>query len=161
MIFHSDFLADDNGNQVIEEMVDDYNVLSIDGKKYFAVKGALPKMNWDYICLVSYDKTFRSIFLSYLLYLVIIFSSVILSIFLSSILIRLLIKHFDNLIYKMRSFRGHVTERIDVGYDYTNRQDEFGILHRQFDSMATEIQDLIQVNYVNELLVRDAKFKAL
>lgn len=161
LIYRSEFLADQHEKQVMKEMTEDYNIIKIDGKKYFAVKGFLPEMNWDYICLVSYDKTSRTIFLSYLLYLFIIFVSVILSIFLSGKLIKLIIKHFDNLIYKMRSFRGQVTQRINVGYDYSQRQDEFGILHRQFDSMATEIQDLIQVNYVNELLVRDAKFKAL
>lgn len=161
LIYHSNDLTLDTSNQIQRQLHNNYDILTIDGNKYFAVKGALPTFRWDYICLVSYDKTNEAIWFSYALYIIIILLSVVVSSLLSNALIKIIVKHFDNLILKMRSFRGQASEQIDVGYDYSKRGDEFGILHRQFDSMAEEIQNLIQVNYINELLMKDAKFKAL
>lgn len=161
LIYHSKDLTIDTSIEIQNRLQSTYDILTIDGKKYFAVKGALPNFKWDYICLVSYDKTNQAIWFSYALYIIIIIFSVLVSSLLSNALIKLIVIHFDNLILKMRSFRGQVHEKIDVGYDYSKRGDEFGILHRQFDSMAEEIQNLIQVNYINELLMKDAKFKAL
>lgn len=161
LIYRSAALSDDNAIRIRTQLDSQYDILTIDGKKFFAVKGALPNFKWDYICLVSYDKTNQAIRYSYLLYIFIILLSVLFSSILSTTMIKLIVKHFDNLMLKMRSFRGQANEKMDVGYDYSKRGDEFGILHRQFDSMADEIQHLIQVNYVNELLMKDAKFKAL
>jgi two-component system sensor histidine kinase YesM len=161
LVYHSSDLSVEDASYIQNQQITDYGIITLEKKKYFLVKEAFPNFGWDYICLVSYDKIYNSTLLSYTLYLLIILASIGLSIFLSSVFIHKIIKHFDNLMLKMRSFRGQVSEQIDVGYDYSERGDEFGVLHRQFDSMASEIQHLIQVNYINELLVKDAKFKAL
>ena len=49
----------------------------------------------------------------------------------------------------------------DYTYDYQTRTDEIGKLHQQCDLMIQRIQTLIQKNYVNEILKRDAQLKAL
>ncbi|MEY8351786.1 sensor histidine kinase [Lachnospiraceae bacterium 54-53] len=46
-------------------------------------------------------------------------------------------------------------------YNYSNMNNETGELHRKFDHMAAKVQELIQINYVNELLTKEAKLKAL
>ncbi len=51
----------------------------------------------------------------------------------------------------MEAFSTDENAVIDSDYDYSSRRDEFGLLNRQFDSMAGKIRNLIQVNYVNEL----------
>lgn len=45
--------------------------------------------------------------------------------------------------------------------EYSLREDELGKLHQQFDQMAGRIQTLVKVNYVNEILTKDARLKAL
>lgn len=161
LIYHSQDLSYDSSLSVADALTTNYRTLTLDDTEYFAVKGSLPNLNWTYICLVSYEQTQKAISLAYLVFIGFTFAFVILSIFLSNGIVKIIVHHLDNLILKMQSFRGHATEQIDVGYDYTLRTDEFGLLHQQFDSMAEEIQELIQVNYVKELLVKDANYKAL
>lgn len=162
LIYHSNQLTEQD-SKIIQEILssEKMGVITLNKHKYFAVKGIIPKYKWDYICLVSYDHTYNSIFLSYCLYGLIILVSIILSILLSNILMETIVKHFNHLINKMKIFRGQEAALMDVGYDYQTRKDEIGLLHRQFSSMANEIQELIQVNYINELLVKDSQLKAL
>lgn len=161
LVYHSKSLTEENAKYIQENLKSPYDVLNIGGHRFFAVKGSLPRFNWDYICLVSYDETHRTIMLSYWIYVFIILGIIIVSIGLSDLLIKLIIKHLDNLIKKMKAFRGHQTELIDEGYNYQERKDELGLLHRQFDQMALEIEELIQQNYINEILMKDAQIKAL
>lgn len=68
---------------------------------------------------------------------------------------------FASLVDKMKQF-GQDESTLPVSEEaYANRVDEAGILHRQFDQMTVEIQSLIQQNYVNEILTKDARLKAL
>ena len=46
-------------------------------------------------------------------------------------------------------------------YDYSVRNDEIGRLHQRFDRMATRIRTLVDTNYQNELLRKEAQIKAL
>ena len=48
-----------------------------------------------------------------------------------------------------------------MGYDYTNRTDEFGRIHQAYDRMLNDIQNLTQDNYQKQLLLKDAQLKAL
>ena len=43
----------------------------------------------------------------------------------------------------------------------SSRKDEIGMLHKGFNDMAVEINDLIEKNYVNELLKKEAQLKTL
>lgn len=45
--------------------------------------------------------------------------------------------------------------------DYGSQPNEIGALHHQFHQMALRIQNLVKVNYVNEILAKDAQLKAL
>ena len=46
-------------------------------------------------------------------------------------------------------------------YDYGARNDEIGTLHQRFDRMALRIRTLVDTNYRNELLRKEAQLKAL
>lgn len=161
LIYYPSELSAHATQTIQSKLSDNYGIVTLDGHKYFGVKGSLPDYNWDYICLVSYDATHNSILLSYIFYIIIILTSILLSTFLSEFLFKLLTIHFDNLLIKMKAFKGQDSKPIDINYDYRNREDELGILHREFDNMASEIQNLIQVNYTNEILVKDAQIKAM
>lgn len=68
---------------------------------------------------------------------------------------------FDLLLYRMQQFGEDSTVLAPVPYDYTDRTDEIGILHRQFTHMAERIQTLVVENYRQQLLTKDAQLKSL
>ena len=144
------------------QMTDPYAIIALDGKKYFAAKGKIPEYNWEYLSLVDYNSIYESVRFSNLTFLLMIVLCALLSVLLSNFLIRPIIQDFHQLIYKMKLFgrqKAELGKITDERYQY--RTDEMGELHRQFDSMAKQIQNLITINYKNEILRKNAQIKAL
>lgn len=143
-----------------------YHIMKMNRHWYFAVTGTLyPEEHWNYICLVSYDKIHNTLRDSNLLGMVLILISILLIIYLSSHIIKSLTIHFDYLMLKMKYF-GQSEQSIidydyDCPYDYRDRNDEAGKLHKQFDHMAEQISQLITTNYTYELLIKETQLKAL
>lgn len=128
---------------------------------YFSVRGTMDKYGWDYICMVSYDDIMRKISLSIATFSLFLIVAMILSTVLSFMLVNAIIRHFTVLIDKMRTFSQTQKKPDLLQTTYEKRQDEIGQLHRQFDAMADNITTLIQENYVQELLAKDAQLRAL
>ena len=77
----------------------------------------------------------------------------------SNRLIHDILREFDALIHKMQLFTQNeleIPQEDSVSYSV-----EANALHQQFRLMAVRIQHLVKVNYVNEILTRDAQLKAL
>lgn len=138
-----------------------YDSLSHQGQNYFYVKSRIAPFNWDYICVIPYDNIRSSLNTSIRLCMMIIAAAMFAAFLFSSSLISTILKHFDALIRKMRYFGDGNREPLEVGYNYQNRMDELGVLHRQFDHMVDEVNQLIKTNYLNEILIKEAQFKAL
>jgi len=138
-----------------------YDIIKIDGNRYFAVNGYIFKANWNFICLVPYEEIFDTITATYATSAIIVILSIFLAVCISDILVKNITKHFDILMNKMTTFTGNNKERIVTTYDYTNRGDELGILHKHFDRMTEEIQTLINDNYIKQILIKDATLKTL
>ena len=83
------------------------------------------------------------------------------SILMVHVIVRKITRHFDLLLYRMQQFGEDSTVLAPVPYDYTDRTDEIGILHRQFTHMAERIQTLVVENYRQQLLTKDAQLKSL
>ena len=45
--------------------------------------------------------------------------------------------------------------------EYAYRKDEIGRLHQGFERMTARIQNLVNTNYVNEILAKEAQIKSL
>jgi len=145
-----------------EELFDSsYGLISFSGKDFFYVKSSMPTPAWKYVCIIPYDNVMASIHASIRLCLAILLAAVILASFLSSALINSITRHFDNLLLKIKNFGDGNQTPLQMDYDYEHRSDELGILHRQFDHMVEEVNQLIRTNYLNEILIKDAQFKAL
>lgn len=138
-----------------------YGVITLDHKAYFYVKDMIPNFQWNYICLIPYNAIASAQKATLLLCLFVIGFLTLASILLAHRILHSILKHFQTLIWKMKEFGQNETVIPENGYDYDNRKDEIGELHLQFDHMANEIQRLIQENYVQELLAKEAKIKAL
>ncbi len=148
--------------QKIRSRLDEpYAILNLSQGQYFTVSSIIPGFNWEYLCLLPHSAVYQAIAAARYIFFIILVVSVLLSILLSLRFISSQTKHLDNLMKKIKSFGESVEQLPDAGYDYTDRNDEFGIVHKNFDKMAEQISTLINVNYRNELLVKDAHLKSL
>lgn len=137
-----------------------YKVVDINEKKYFAVADGIQEYGWKYIALVPYDDTYGAIQFAKGIFFVALIICLGLSITLSDILIHKIIRHIEALIIKMKNFDAK-SPVIVSKYDYSQRTDEIGMLHTQFDSMVKQIVNYIQIDYTNKLLMKEAQLKAL
>lgn len=161
LIFGSDSLDQDAALSINRQLSGSYSVVSVGGQQYFAVRGQIPDFDWDYICMIPYDSIGRSLHLAKNTCFAAICASILLSFALCSRMIRSITRHLDHLVEKMKAFGDRKPIPAYDGCSYDTRKDELGILHTQFDAMAQEVEHLIQSNYVNELLKKEAELKAL
>lgn len=156
----------DNFPQEMEESLSgfkegEYRILTSGLDRYFAITGTIPDYGWQYIHMVSYNEMYMALSNSLMLYLLVVVLGAIASVIFCHLLVNRLTIHIFTLSDKMQEF-SHNNEKVPkVSYDYSNRQDELGLLHRKFDDMAEEIIYLIQNDYTNKLLMKDAQLKAL
>lgn len=142
-----------------------YQLVQIGRHWYFALRGRFYQKGWEYTCLVSYDSIHRTMTDNMLISILIVIACIMLIALVSKRLIESYTRHFDHLIQKMQNFARSKDSLIHFEYekiyDYTGRTDEVGMLHQQFDRMAHQISDLVELNYAKELLVKEAQLKAL
>lgn len=160
MIYASPELSDATLTQV-NNAITDYGILSVNGRKYFAIRGNMRNSHWEYIQMVSYEEVAKSQTVTLHLYLLILFAGFICSFLLMHIVVRKVTKHFDALILRMKEFGSHSDVLPQSAYDYSERTDEIGMLHQQFESMAEQIRILVIENYKQQLLTKDAQLKSL
>lgn len=161
VLFATDNFTDGLRQQAEQMTGDDYQVIKDNGHRYFAVAGTVPEYGWRYVNLVLYDETYQAIRNSMLYNLLTLLAGAGLTIALCRMLVERLTAHISSLLEKMQKFSHGNDAAPATAYDYSGRKDELGILHQQFDRMAKEIIDLIQNDYMNQILVKDAQLKAL
>lgn len=156
-------LSTDDVRNLKEKMSDSYGIIGLSQGKYFVVKNKIPLFEWDFYSLVPYNSVFNSMLAAQFLFFAALAGSLLAALTLSRYFIGTLMVHLDRLIGKIRGFAENDGTLPDVANtcDYSRRNDEFGILHQNFDSMAEQIHQLIHVNYQNEILMKDAQIKAL
>jgi two-component system sensor histidine kinase YesM len=133
MIYVPDIFTDEEVHEIISSSRDKYQTITLDSHTYFTVHNRIPGYNMEYYSLVPYH------------------------------LIRSILKNFNILIQKMERFSQDEAALLSTKYDsdYAYRKDEIGRLHQGFERMTKRIQNLVNTNYVNELLTREAQIKAL
>lgn len=161
ILYASDSLSDGDAAYFMDHSVRPYQLLSANGHTYFSVIGTLPHYEYRYVSLIPFDSIETSLKLAMGLMVFGLFLGFVLVVFLSRGLVCYIVKQFNSLILKMQTFREDKLPPTIVEDEYSLRQDELGKLHQQFDQMADRIQTLVKVNYVNELLTKDARLKAL
>lgn len=160
-IYHSKMLTDSSAAQIKQQYEGPYSILEIENRQYFCVGGIIDSMSWEYICMIPYDSIAHRIYLSRLISVIVLLVVTALLLFISRAFISSMSRDFQRLIHKIVEFGKNESEIPDSKYDYSYRTDEIGLLHNQFDQMAQQLQRLIRENYVNEILAKDAKLKAL
>lgn len=136
-------------------------IFILNEKSVFAVHGLIPGFGWDYICVVSYESIAHTISITLRICILVMAASICITVFSSSRILTALTRHFDWLISKMNRFGDGDYAPIEGEYNYSDRNDEIGQLHKNFDAMAEKVDTLIKENYINELLKKEAQLKAL
>lgn len=160
-IYTSSQIPSSLSSQAIALPADTYQTLKMDGHTYFAVSSRIPYYDWNYISLIPFDSITRSIQNSLKVILGIMVIGILIALLLTQWLIYSIIRHFNALIHKMDTFSKNELALVPSSYDYSTRNDEIGHLHQRFDRMATRIRTLVDTNYRNELLRKEAQIKAL
>ena len=161
LIYASSSLTDQRAEELITDPFTTYKIVSYDGHKYFAVKGTLPHYQYSYVTLAPFDEVAGALTVSMQTTFMIFLVGILFIWYLSSRLIRGIIRQFDALIQKMKLITQNELELEPEEEDYGSQPNEIGALHHQFHQMALRIQNLVKVNYVNEILAKDAQLKAL
>ena len=154
--------AGENDPQLKEMLtnIHPYEILSVDGRKEFAVSSRIQDPDWTFLSLTGYNEAFHSAVFANILFLLLNFAVIVLAVVVSNTLIRNIMVHFSTLMDKINGFRS-VPAPGKGGYDYASRHDELGVLHQQFDGMVQRINQLIEDNYVKQLLIKDTQMKML
>lgn len=160
ILYHTENLPAEKIDTEALKRIDQYDIWDL-GMSYFITHGTIPEYDWDYYCFVSYEEVAERIQGIRSTCLTIILFDLALVICLTIPLIKRLIVHITGLKERMQQFAADNTKVPETEYDYTDREDEIGTLNRQFDEMSEKIIELIQKNYVNELLKKEAQIKAL
>lgn len=161
ILYASPSLSDEDARFFLSRMPDSYDTVSYGDHDFFAVGGTLPHYSYQYISLVPFGDISQAIKVTFSLIAFIFAVGFSLILWLSTRLIKGIIAQFDSLIQKMERFTENELVLSDEDSSYCSQNNEVGALHRQFTRMAHRIQNLVEVNYVNEILAREAQLKAL
>ena len=159
LIYNGSTLTDKQAVALSKDLKDDYGIEKAGKEALFAVRGKIPIYNWDYISTVSYSSIYKTITLSGQLFLLIMVAALIVVSYLAVKVILAIFYRFDQLMANMKSFGEGSYQVPEAPRKY--REDEIGLLYKNFDSMVEKIQALIQENYVNEILKKEAQLKAM
>lgn len=154
-------LGKESISKLNKNLSEGYRILTLEGKAVFAVHDSIPDFDWDYTCVISFDSINHTISVTLEICILVMTLSIIFILFSSSQISEALTRHFQRLICKMNRFGDDNYTPIEDTHNYHDRKDEIGQLHTNFDLMAQKVDTLIQENYINELLKKEAQLKAL
>ncbi len=160
-IYHSKTLDPDSVSLACQKTDSKYGMMRLNHKQYFYVRETIPYFTWDFICLVSYQNIYAAQTLTILSAMCINFAAIFMIFLIAKFMINSITIHFSRLVDKMKTFGKSKTFIKDTSYNYSGRKDEIGELHRNFDLMAIRHQNLVEKFYLQEILTRDSKIKAL
>lgn len=161
VVYRSALLSEEQARDVQHSVSGNYKIIDIGGKKYFSVFRGLPYYGWDYICLLPYDNVMTALAQAQTYLIAAIGLCVLLMLLVAFHVIDSITRHFQRLVGKMLMLGGEKPDGPWEEYDYSDRKDEIGILHQQFDQMVLRLEHLIETNYINELMKKEAQLQAL
>lgn len=138
-----------------------YRLNSLRGKNYFITYTGSDVTGWTYINIIPYEIVFKQIYLIRNIVLFISLGVFCLTVFISVRFAHSLTKPLEELTQKMKRVEYGEFEAGPGPAASASRNDEIGQLQRDFDIMLQKINTLIQDNYLKQIALKDAQFKAL
>ncbi len=138
-----------------------YAIHRQNGEMYFDTRSSIRafRLNWDFVLSIPYGEVYRSLILTNVLFAICLVLSVVLTMFLSRRMLDGINRDIHLLTSKMDRVRQGDLE------PYPNppvlSRDELGTLNRYFDEMTADFKQVIEDNYVKQLLLTQTQLKAL
>lgn len=162
LIYKSQELSDDFALATLPSTRPNYGLVRMDRDDFFYIDGEFENFSWQYKCLIPYESIAKSIGFSRVLYFFVVLVALATAFFFANLISNSISVQFRALVEKMESFgtSDSVYKPIQES-ESSGRFDEIGQLQYHFERMAIRIQQLIRENFLNEILSKDAKLKAL
>ena len=142
-----------------------WDICKLDSVKYFVTADGSADYPWDYLCLVSYNEIYASIRDALLFCILFFLAGIALTFLVCHFLVDRITRRFAKLISQMDQFAKYTPDMVLPVDEFSGEEreagDEVGMLSRHFSHMAREIDGLIQTDYTNRILLREAQLKAL
>lgn len=139
----------------------DYLIDTSNGSANFVVKGDLALTNWKCEICIPYGSITHSIKMAAIFSFVILVVGLTLVMLMSNRILDAITARVSWINHKMRMFGNDHHNLPEPTPNYYYGRDEIGCLDRQFDCMAHQICELIDKNYVSELLRKEAELEML
>lgn len=139
----------------------DYLIDMSNGASNFVVKWDLALTGWKCEIIIPYGSITHSIKMAAAISFAVLVVGLALVMFLSNRILDAITVRVSWINDKMRMFGKDHHNLPEVPENHYYGQDEIGCLDQQFDCMAHQICELIDKNYVSELLRKDAELEAL
>lgn len=137
----------------------DYTIIEVDNRKYFAASLEESLYGWTYVFLVNYDDLFGAIRLIKYFFCACAVCMVIVATLYCQKLSRLITDRFSWLLGRMNQVKKGCFSVEWTGAE--KGQDELGIVCQQFEDMVAALEQLIQDNYVKQMLIKENQLKVL
>ena len=142
-----------------------WDICKLDSVKYFVTADGSADYPWDYLCLVPYNEIYASIRDALLFCILFFLAGIALTFLVCHFLVDRITRRFVKLISQMDQFAKYTPDMVLPVDEFSGEEreagDEVGMLSRHFSHMAREIDGLIQTDYTNRILLREAQLKAL
>ncbi len=137
----------------------DYDTVSINGHKYFTACLDTSDYGWRYAFFILYDNLFGAMRLLKFFFLVMAMVMILISVLYCEKLMALIVNRFTHLTRRMKTveegnFQTEAKNTICQG-------DELEAVCERFERMVGHVDQLIQDNYVKQMLIRENQLKVL
>lgn len=138
-----------------------YQINRIEGQNYFVSHIRSNYTNWEYINILPYQAIFKRISIMRNIVLVVFVTLVLFVLLISMKFAKNLTTPIEDLSLRMKQVQeGNFSINSDDMIP-TKRLDEIGDLEKDFNIMVNKINDLINENYIKQILIKEAQLKAL
>lgn len=159
--YHSTSLTNIEADALAAKFSGEYQSVSIGGQKYFLSGSYSKHPGWTFLCAVPYSILAGTITATRVLCVLAIVLGMLILFIITGRLTGLITAQFQVLTEKMhRVGEGKFFSAPPSGNE-SFPFDDIAMLNESFDAMTQKIDTLIQENYVNELLKKEAQIKAL
>ena len=159
--YHSPSLSDSEATALSSRLPETYDIVSVNGNDFFLSGIAGRHTDWTFLCALPYSTITGAIAATKILCIAAMVSGMLILFLLTGRLTASITDQFRLLIDKMRRMGKGEYHSDQSSSAQSLPMDELMLLNASFDSMATKIDSLIQENYVNELLKKEAQIRAL
>lgn len=153
------YASDDTITQIHMDR-DGYSVFRVNGREMLCTR-VTSSQGWQMLSAMPYDEITANIRHASRLSLIIAASAMLLALICGTMLIASLLRHLDVLLKKFDAFAHGAPSAPELEEIYRTRKDEIGRLHRHFDRMTRDYDQIVRKNYENQLFIQEAQNRQL